>query len=319
MKKPIVSILFLLVVVIFSVQAEASTINKVAATVNGQPITMFDLQKNAIPELVRARLNPNNPAQAKAVRAVYEKVLDNMILDILFLQEAKRLKATVSRTEVDDEISLMMKTRKLNKQQFEEQLKKQNMSVAELRKGIEKNLLRQKIMAMEVGRRVVVTPEEIRTYYEQHKDAMVDRRGLHMGILVYHPNAPAREIAAKIRAGKMSFAEAAAKYSIFPNKERGGDAGPIEWGKLNPEWEGRLNRMKPGEVTPIFDLPDMSGKQKFKAQVHLFRPGGGSEKMLSFEDAKPMIDNLLRQPKAQARFEEYTKQLREKAIILIKL
>lgn len=319
MKKPIYLLLFLLLLALFFSQAEASTINKVAATVNGQPITMFDLQKNAIPELVRARLNPNDPSKAKAVRAVYEKVLDGMILDILLLQEAKRLKATVSRSEIDEEISLMMKTRKLNKDQFEAQLKQQNMTVAELRKTVEKNLIRQKIMAMEVGRRVVVTPDEIRKYYEEHKDAMVDRRGLHMGLLVYHPNAPAREIAARIKAGKMSFAEAAAKYSIAPNKERGGDTGPIEWGKLNPEWEGRLNRMKPGDVTPIFDLPDMSGKQKFKAQVHLFRPGGGSEKMLSFEDAKPMIDNLLRQPKAQARFEEYTRQLREKAIISIKL
>lgn len=30
-------------------------------------------------------------------------------------------------------------------------------------------------MGIEVGRKVVVTPEEIRTYYEAHKDTMYDR------------------------------------------------------------------------------------------------------------------------------------------------
>lgn len=56
--------------------AQAAQINKVAAVVNGQVITMFDLQKNAVPDLMRARINPNDPAQAKAVDAVLRKALD---------------------------------------------------------------------------------------------------------------------------------------------------------------------------------------------------------------------------------------------------
>ena len=44
--------------------AQAAQLNKIAAVVNGQVITMFDLQKAALPELGRARLNPNDPKQA---------------------------------------------------------------------------------------------------------------------------------------------------------------------------------------------------------------------------------------------------------------
>ena len=76
--------------------AQAAQINKVAAVVNGQVITMFDLQKNAVPDLMRARINPNDPAQAKAVDAVLRKALDGMIMDILVAQEAKRLKVSIS-------------------------------------------------------------------------------------------------------------------------------------------------------------------------------------------------------------------------------
>lgn len=293
--------------------AQAAQLNKVAAVVNGQVITMFDLQKAAMPDLARARLNPNSPAQAKAVDKVLRKVLDMMIMDILLTQEARRLKVGVSAGEVDNEISKLMKSRNLTREQFEKQLAQQKMSVDELRENFEKSLLRQKIMGMEVGRKVVVTPEEISAYYEAHKDQMFDRSGLHMGVLVYAPNVNARAMAAQIKAGKLSFEEAAAKYSIAPNKDKGGDMGPVEWERLNPEWEARLTKMKPGDVTELFDL------QGNKAQVHLFRPGGGEEKPLTLEQARPQIDAILRQPKAVERFEDYTNQLRNKAVIDIRL
>ena len=125
---------------------------------------MFDLQKNALPDMARARLNPDNPADAKQVDAIFRKVLDMMIMDILIAQEARRLKVSVSPADIDNEIAKLMQGRNMTKQQFEEQLARQKSSVAELRGNIEKSLLRQKIMSMEVGRKVVVTPEEIRAY-----------------------------------------------------------------------------------------------------------------------------------------------------------
>ena len=159
-----------------------------------------------------------------------------------------------------------------------------------------------------------MTDDEIRAYYEKHKDTMYDRNGLHMGLIVYNPNVNARSIAAQIASGALSFEEAARKYSIAPNREKGGDMGPVEWGRLNPEWETRLNKMKPGDVTDIFTV------QGHKAQVHLFRPGqSGPGRPMTFEEARPVIDNILRQPKAMERFDEYSQQLRSKAVIDIRL
>jgi len=310
-RKTLVFALAIWLVAVCGVQA--AQLNKVAAVVNGQVITMFDLQKNAVPDLMRAHLNPNDPAQAKAVDTVLRKVLDMMIMDILIGQEAKRLKVSVSATEVDGEIAKIMRARKVTKKQLEAQLVQQKSSVAELRSNIEKNLIRQKVMGMEVGRRVVVTPEEIKAYYDAHKDSLYDRSGLHMGLLVYPPNVNAAAMAAQIRSGATTFEEVARKYSIAPNREQGGDMGVVEWDRLNPEWEGRLSAMKPGDVTNVFEL------QGRKAQVHLFRPGGGGDKPLTFDQAKNMIDGILRQPKAMERFEDYTKQLRSRAVIEIRM
>ena len=47
-------------------------------------------------------------------------------MDILVTQEAKRLKATVSPSEIDQELTKMMKMRHFDQKQFETQLAKQN-------------------------------------------------------------------------------------------------------------------------------------------------------------------------------------------------
>lgn len=312
MKKVLVMFVCLL---LLAGSAQAAQLNKVAAVVNGKVITMFDLQKAALPDLARARLNPNDPKQAKQVNEVLRKALDMLIVNILVEQEARRLGVTVSDSEVDQELVRLMRERRLTRAQFEEQLKRQNLSLADLRETFERNILRQKIMGMQVGRKVVVTPEEIRDYYEKHKNEIFDRKGLHMGLLVYHPNVNASSIAAQIRSGKMSFAEAARKYSIAPNKEKGGDMGPVEWDRLNEEFAKKLGKMRPGDVTPIFTI-----QNRFKAQMALFRPGQtGPDKPLTLEQATPIIDGILRQPKAMERFDEYVSQLRNRAVIDIRL
>lgn len=293
--------------------AQAAQVNKIAAVVNGKPITMFDLQREAIPDLARARINPNDSSRKDEVQKIFRNVLDAMILDVLVAQEAKRLKAEVSSSEIQGELDRMMKERGINKKQMEAQLAQQKMTMDTLRKNIERSILRQKVMAREVGRRVIVTPEEIKEYYDKNKDSLFNRDGLHMGLLVYHPKANAQAIAAQIQSKKLSFEEACAKYSIAPNRDKGGDAGAVEWDKLNPEWNGRLNKMKPGDVTELFNL------QGYKAQVRLFRPGGGEEKPMTLEEARPQIDAILRQPKAKGRFEEYSQQLRKKAVIDIRI
>lgn len=313
MKKIFVLNLFLVLIILLSTFSEGAQLNKIAAVVNGQVITMYDLQKEALPDLVRARVDPANPAQKKAVDDIFRKVLDRMIMDILVVQEAKRLNASASPAEIDQELTKMMKMRHLTKKQFEAELAKNKLSVDTIRKNLEKSIIRQKIMGMEVMRKVVVTPAEINAYYEANKDKMYDRNGLHMGVLVYAPNVNASAIAAQIKNKQISFGQACAKYSIAPNRDKNGDMGPVEWDRLNPEWDNRLNKMKPGDVTDIFDL------QGRKAQVHLFRPGGGEEKLLTLEQAKPQIDAILRQPKAKERFEDYTAQLRKKAVIDIRL
>ena len=295
--------------------AQAAQVNKVAAVVNGKVITMYDLQKTALPDLIRARINPNDPKQSKEMDLILRKALDSMIMDILLEQEGVRLKATGSESDVDEELATIMKTNGLTKAQFEQRLAAQKISLKELRDNLRKKILRQKIMGQEVGRKVVVTNKEIEDYYKAHKNEIFRRDGLHMALLVYPRNVNASSIAAQIASGALSFPDAARRYSIAPNKDKGGDMGPVEWDRLNPEWNERLSKMKPGDVTDIFTI-----NNGFKAQVYLFRPGAtGPDAPLTLDEARPIIDGILRRPKAMERFDDYTRQLRSRAVIDIRL
>lgn len=295
-----------------AIQAQAATVNKVVAVVNGQMISLYDLESAAKPEMLRNGLNPTNPAQRAAVDQLLRRALDTMILDILLAQEAEKQKITVSGTEVDAEITKVMQQSRLPKAEFERQLSREGLTVASLRDRVQKTLLRQKLMGMMVGRKVVVTPEEVAAYYEQHKGQFFSNKVLRMALLVYPDNVDAQAQARKIKSGGTTFEQAVRQVSIGPNREGGGDVGPVPYDKLNPEWKARLAKLNPGEVSDIFNL---EGK---KAQVKLLQaPKGGEPQDLAA--ATPEIENILREPKLQERFVEYTEQLRKKAMIDIRM
>lgn len=296
--------------------AGAAEINKVAAVVNGKAITMFDLQRVALPEMAKARLDPKSPRDQEKVNAILRRTLDQMVLGILYEQEAKRLNIKITDADVDQAITNMYQQRGMTKEQFERDLARQKMTLSQLRDNFRSGMIRQRLMSMEVGRRVVVTPEEIAQYYEQHKGTMYNRQGLHMGLIVYHPQAPAATIARKLRNGEMQWLEASRKYSVLPNRDKGGDSGEVQWDRLNPEWKGRLEAMQPGDVTPLFNF-----NAQLKAQVILFRPNGDRSplRIMTLEEATPLIDGVLRAPKAEERLEDYNKQLKDRAVIDIRI
>lgn len=283
--------------------AHAAPSNKIVAVVNGTMITMFDLEEAARPEYV---------SQKQADRATVRRgVLDDMILDMLLAQEAARLSISVSDAEVEQELLGMMKARNLSKEMFEKQLAQEGLTVSSLRTRVKAGMLKQRLLSRQVGRMVVVSPEEINAYYEAHRTSFVRGGGVNLALLIYPPKENAEKWAAQIRSGKVSFEEAVSRVSIGPNREQGGKIGIAEK-NISPDLRKRISSMNPGDVSGIFML---EGK---KAQFKLFGVAQGGEP-LSLEEARPQIDAMLREPKAKERFDDYIKQLRSKAVIDIRL
>jgi len=158
----IVSTAFLLFFLITSPVRAA--INGVAAVVNGEMITAFDLQAETAPEAMRRGLNPKDPNQAAAIEELTKATLERMINNIILTQEAQRLKISVGDSEVDNEIQQIMSRNKMTPEEFQRQLQIQRTTEKDFRERIRSSILRNRLLANMVGRKVIVTKEEIAEY-----------------------------------------------------------------------------------------------------------------------------------------------------------
>ncbi len=157
---------------------------------------------------------------------------------------------------------------------------------------------------------VVATEEEKKEYYESNKGQFVEaakRRARH--ILVPEEE-QAKKIKQEIEEG-LAFEEAAQKYSTCPSKERGGDLGSFEKGRMVPEFEEAAFSLEVGEVSELvktdFGYHLIMVEEKIEA----------SEK--SYEEVATQLDRFVSQEKQGMVYEEKLKALKEKYPVEVNL
>ena len=297
-----------------AVQAQAAkvhTLNKVAAVVNGEMISMFDVQRYSMPEITRLGFTGNDAQSEAGRQRIFQTVLDGLIMDILIRQEAERFKVTVSDAEVDNELRMIMQRNQMTPKQFEDQLVIQGSSLKQAKEQISQSMLRQRMMTVMVARKIIVTKEEVERYYEAHKSEFTTQHAVDVSMLLFFPAADVNAIRKEIVSGKTSFADAVRNYSSAPNAASGGSMGSIPWKDLNPEWRQVLANMKPGEVSEVMQ----SGNARYLLQLNT----AIEDSSRTLEEVYAEIEDLLRAPKLDERFEEYSEQLRKNAVVEIRM
>lgn len=103
--------------------------------------------------------------------------------------------------------------------------------VAEAKRTILQQYTMQKVLA-----NIDVSEEDKKAYYEGNKTNFQAGATAKASHILMAEEDGIKEVQAEI-AGGLSFAEAAAKYSTCPSKEKGGDLGSFEQGRMVPEFE----------------------------------------------------------------------------------
>jgi len=304
-------LLFLSVSMLHAADSGGFIVNKVAAVVNGEMITLFDVQRVVIQEINRRGITGDDQQSAMARERVFSEVLDSMIMEILLEQEAERYKVTVSDSEVDNEISKIIAHNQISQKDLEAQLALQGSSLTQLKSDIRKDIIRKRMVTLMVARKVQVSKEEVADYYEKNRDAFSVQDAVELSMILFAPSANAASVLSDIRSGKVSFAAAAREYSTASTASMGGSLGVIPWKDLNREWQGQIVHMQPGEVS---DLLNFSGSNLI---LQLNSKLQGEPK--TFEEVAPQIEEILLEPKLNERFREYSDELRRKAVVDIKL
>lgn len=286
-------------------------LNKIAAVVNGEIITLHDLRRTTAAELAREGVNASDPANRGHIEKAMTKTLSMMIEDMLLRQEAERLQIKVSESDVDNEVRKLVQRNQMTMKDFETRLAAQGGTMQMLRERLKNSILSQKIVGIQIARKSIVTSEEVKAYYEAHRSEFLAERNVDVSLIVFAPQADAFGVSQKIRANTLSFEEAAKKFSEGPSPQNGGRLGSIRWEDLAAPLKEQVARMKDGEVSEPFQASDRSCLIKLNSST--------SGRNMTLEEATPEIERILREPRLQERFTEYTEQLRNRAVIDIRL
>ncbi|MBC7363363.1 MAG: peptidyl-prolyl cis-trans isomerase [Candidatus Aminicenantes bacterium] len=171
----------------------------------------------------------------------------------------------------------------------------------------DKNLLESLLVEKYKRERVkdlVVTDEEVKNYYQEHKkDFLVTERVRVSQILV-----KSSDLAIKLReklknATEEEFHQAAKDYSEAPDAYKGGVMGLFKPGDLPYDMEKVIFALEEGKVSQVFESP--YGYHIFRLDKKL------PPALMELEEAAPRIRNLLRAKKVKEIIDKEVEDLKE--------
>lgn len=305
-------------------------VDRVVAVVNGKLITLFDVNTKVVDVVQRTQgvtLKPGDPRADELRR----QVLESMITEMLIEQEAARLKISVSETEIDSQIDELKKKNSLTQQQLQAELAKEGLTLKDFRQRMREDSMRKRLLGFMVHRKVLVTDDEVRDYYEKNKGSLPTTKSLlgpkvsgNIGFIMVPSKKLAEELRGKINSGSMSFADAAKKFSIGPGRDQGGDLGDVQAKDLAAPLRDALNAAPAGQVSePVM----LDGKAVLLVQragqaapaQPAPAPVAAAPAGSSYEAAREQIQEMLYKQKFDKIFQEYIDNLRSKAVIEVKL
>ena len=174
----------------------------------------------------------------------------------------------------------------------------------------------QYVLQREVFSKVAVEDNELRAFYEDHKDEYRLASRFRIRELVLAKGATAEDqaearkklesIQAEMGGGK-SFEELARQHSTSPSKATGGDLGWMNKGFLRASIEEAAVKLKPEEVS----LPIETDKDLYLIQLIALEDAP----VKAFAEVREKILEKLQEPKAQNAIEQYLAGLRMRANI----
>ena len=259
--------------------AAAGVINRIVATIDGAPVTLYELKQFAR-KSIRGR---DLTTQERGA------LTDALGLQRIIEIESKRLGLDVPESEIDLYIEDVMQRNRLDEMQLRQALAAQGIEFDDYRDQIRAEVQRQRLVAREIRGKVNITPEEVERYYEANKQdyALPSRtRVAHIVFFLPEGAGPLAEAAAKEKADAAyaelrdgeDFAELAAQRS----EDGGADGGSLGWFKPG-ELVDSLDRAVSGLAVGKYSEP-VRGPQGYHILKVLERDDAGYEPLEQHAD-----------------------------------
>lgn len=297
--------------------AGAETVSRIAAVVNGDIITTYQLDQALNAQLAKSEKRPS-PAQVGALR---KELLSRLIEEELVQQRIRALRLQVSDEEVENAVLDVQKQNKLTREQLEQAVQAQGLTFAAYRENLRKQILRYKLVGQEVRSKVDVPEREVRDYYRAHLDEYRLPPTVTLSAITFPVpekagaaeresiRSVAREALRLLREGN-ALDEVANLYRDTLGAT-GGPLGTFVEMELTPEFAAAIQGIDKGGLGSLAE----TGQAIVLLRVDDRNPGG----LRQFEAVRAEITQLLMDQKTDGRIKEWTQGLKQKAFIDIRL
>ena len=328
MKKKLFAAAMLLAAV-FVAPIRGDVIEQVLVKVNGDIITKTELEQRQVAVLrqrMQGQIDPealkNDETLKKMLVEVTPQVIVNAIDELLLFQRGRELGYRLSDDQFKAVVANIRKENKLEDEaKFQQALAQEGMSMDDLRRQLERQMVIEQVQRQEVGSKLTITEEEARQYYARHPEDFTDPAAVTLReIFVEVPSTEGNVNAARDQEGQKKiadararvlkgddFAKVAAEMSDSPSKANGGIIGPFAHSDMSPQLQQMVDKMKPGEVTQAIRTP--RGYQIFKLEsvkVQALQP---------FESVRDLIAEKVAGARTQVEMRKFLARLRTQAII----
>jgi parvulin-like peptidyl-prolyl isomerase len=315
----------------------AEIVEQVLVKVNGEILTKSDLEERQVNALRAQNRNlsaddvKNDETIKKLLADVTPQVIADAIDELLVLQRGKELGFALSDEQFAQIVANIRKENKLeSEEQFLGALKQEGLTLPDLRRSIERQMIVNRVQQQDVMDKISVTEAESAAYFAAHKDEFTTPAAVTLReILVTVPErAPegspnagqagvnvGLEEEAKVKAEALrhritagdDFATLVAASSDAPSKANGGLIGPVNPEEISPQLMQVVKALKVGESSQ--PIRTQRGYQiiKLESRSQVVVP--------TLEQVRNQVADRVFREKGRPEMAKYLKKLRDQAII----
>jgi len=274
------------------------------ATVNGERIDRPEFLKKLAEEAALAK--GEEPLKAEQVARLKEEVLGHLIEERIMLQRARELLLAVGADELEARIAEIRKD--YADDSFTALFGDRGISYPVWKEALRKRMLFEKVIALDVNRKIQVTDGEAELYFKANRKLYASERRVRAAQIVVRDRDLAERTLKRLKAGE-DFDKVAREVSIGPEATKGGDLGFFERGIMPEAIDRMVFSLPVGKVSDVVQSP--YGFHIFKV---LAKEESGGRKLA---DARGRVIADLRKLKEAEAYERWIEGLKAKAEIRV--
>ena len=301
--------------------APRKVVDRIVAVVNDDIIVLQELNELLAPYEAQMEVSGYSAEKQKdMLYDVRQTLLEQLINQKLIEQVANTSQLTIEEKDIDSSIERIKEGNRFTDEDFREALESQGLTMESYRKRIRSQILASRLETLEVKRKIVITKDEIKAYYEQNASKYAGETKYHLRNIVKRvPNFGEAEEKQAVYETMQAvikefnngtpFETLAAAHSESPYADEGGELGVFKLSDLSANLRHAIENLSAGQITPI--LQTSQGYQIIYLQEIINSPG------VSLEAATREIEELLYEEQYKQKKKEWIDHLRERAHIKV--